>query len=89
MSDSHVVVVLGTRPDAVKLAPAVHQLARQRASYKVSVVSTAQHRQMLDQVLRLTCRASSGRVGLCAGRVCLFAAGLHVAAGRRGGRGSV
>jgi UDP-N-acetylglucosamine 2-epimerase (non-hydrolysing) len=43
-----VLVVFGTRPEAVKLAPVVNAL-RRRVSVKVCV--TAQHRQMLDQVL--------------------------------------
>ncbi|MBI3781885.1 MAG: UDP-N-acetylglucosamine 2-epimerase (non-hydrolyzing) [Deltaproteobacteria bacterium] len=47
MSDG-VLVVFGTRPEAVKLAPVVNSL-RGRVDVKVCV--TAQHRQMLDQVL--------------------------------------
>jgi len=49
MADSaRVLVVFGTRPEAIKLAPVVLAL-RQRVPVKVCV--TAQHRQMLDQVL--------------------------------------
>ncbi len=45
--------VFGTRPEAIKLAPVIRELRRHpdRAVCKVCV--TAQHRQMLDQVLRL------------------------------------
>lgn len=45
-------VILGTRPEAIKLAPVVAAL-RQRPAWRVSVCATAQHRQMLDQVLTL------------------------------------
>jgi len=46
-----VMCVLGTRPEAIKLAPVVHAL---RASDKLEpiVVITAQHREMLDQMMR-------------------------------------
>lgn len=52
MNYTHVMVVFGTRPEAIKMAPLVEELKRQ-ANRKVSVVVTAQHRQMLDQVLDL------------------------------------
>jgi len=44
--------VFGTRPEAVKMAPVVHTLAR-TAGIVSGVCVTAQHRQMLDQVLNL------------------------------------
>jgi UDP-N-acetylglucosamine 2-epimerase (non-hydrolysing) len=44
--------VFGTRPEAVKMAPVVRRLARS-AGIESRVCVTAQHRQMLDQVLRL------------------------------------
>ncbi len=47
-----VLSVFGTRPEAVKMAPVVRQLT-QTASIESRVCVTAQHRQMLDQVLRL------------------------------------
>lgn len=43
--------VFGTRPEAVKLAPVVHALKRSSQLEPV-VVLTAQHREMLDQMLR-------------------------------------
>lgn len=47
-----VLTVFGTRPEAIKMAPVVHALAKTKGvEAKVSV--TAQHRQMLDQVLDL------------------------------------
>jgi len=45
-----VVVTVGTRPEVVKMAPLVHAL-RQRQGLDVLLVSTSQHRQMLDQAL--------------------------------------
>lgn len=44
-----IVVVLGTRPEAIKLAPVVHA-ARARPSSTVRVVFTGQHRTMVDQL---------------------------------------
>ena len=45
-----ILAVFGTRPEAIKMAPVVHAL-RKKVDVKVCV--TAQHRQMLDQVLTL------------------------------------
>jgi UDP-N-acetylglucosamine 2-epimerase (non-hydrolysing) len=47
-----VLSVFGTRPEAVKMAPIVRQL-NQTAGIEARVCVTAQHRQMLDQVLEL------------------------------------
>lgn len=45
--------IFGTRPEAIKLAPVIHELARRANNNGVRSVTcvTAQHRQMLDQVL--------------------------------------
>lgn len=48
-----VLVVFGTRPEAIKMAPLIRQLKRYPARFKVSVCVTAQHRRMLDQMLNL------------------------------------
>jgi len=45
-----VMVVFGTRPEAIKMAPVVHAL-QAHPGLEAQVVVTAQHRQMLDQVL--------------------------------------
>ncbi len=45
-----VMLVFGTRPEAIKMCPLVNELKR-RDSIKTIVCVTAQHRQMLDQVL--------------------------------------
>ncbi len=47
-----VMLVFGTRPEAIKMAPVLHAL-RARGDLRVGVCVTAQHRQMLDQVLAL------------------------------------
>lgn len=45
-----ILIVLGTRPEVIKLAPVIHVLRRQR-DLAVRICVTAQHRQMLDQML--------------------------------------
>jgi UDP-N-acetylglucosamine 2-epimerase (non-hydrolysing) len=45
-----VLVIFGTRPEAIKMAPVVLRL-KEAAPFQVKVAVTAQHRQMLDQVL--------------------------------------
>jgi UDP-N-acetylglucosamine 2-epimerase (non-hydrolysing) len=52
MNKKRILTVFGTRPEAIKMAPLVHALvADERFEAKVCV--TAQHREMLDQVLEL------------------------------------
>jgi len=48
----NVLLILGTRPEAIKLAPVIQEL-RAHPEIKPVVCVTAQHRQMLDQVLSL------------------------------------
>jgi UDP-N-acetylglucosamine 2-epimerase (non-hydrolysing) len=48
----NVLTVFGTRPEAIKMAPLVKAL-QQEATIQVVVCVTGQHREMLDQVLRL------------------------------------
>lgn len=47
-----VMLVFGTRPEAIKMCPLIKELKR-RDSIKVVVCVTGQHREMLDQVLRV------------------------------------
>ena len=47
-----VAAVCGARPDAIKMAPVVHAL-RQCEAFETRLIVTGQHREMLDQVLRL------------------------------------
>lgn len=48
-----VMTVFGTRPEAIKMAPVVLALQQRRDQIQTVVAVTAQHRQMLDQVLTL------------------------------------
>ncbi len=48
-----VMAVMGTRPDTIKMAPVVHALVAARPDIEPIVCVTAQHREMLDDVLRL------------------------------------
>ncbi|ELS33791.1 MULTISPECIES: non-hydrolyzing UDP-N-acetylglucosamine 2-epimerase [Pseudanabaena] len=48
----HVCITLGTRPEAIKLAPIVH-LFRSNAHFQTSVILTGQHREMVAQVMQL------------------------------------
>lgn len=46
-----VMVVFGTRPEAVKLAPVIKELQKYPSTIETTICITAQHREMLDQVL--------------------------------------
>src|SRR3989338_1224244 len=52
MQKKKILFIVGTRPDALKLAPLILK-ARHDKRFKVRVCLTAQHREMADQVLRL------------------------------------
>ena len=47
-----VIAVLGTRPEAIKLALVIHELRRRSEEFETAVVHTGQHRTMLDHVLQ-------------------------------------
>jgi UDP-N-acetylglucosamine 2-epimerase (non-hydrolysing) len=48
-----VMTIFGTRPEAIKMAPLVLELNKQPEHFESIVTVTAQHRQMLDQVLNI------------------------------------
>lgn len=48
-----VMVVIGTRPEAIKMAPVVLELGRHRDHFETQICVTGQHREMLDQMLRV------------------------------------
>lgn len=48
-----IMLVFGTRPEAIKMAPLYHALRACPEQFETQVCVTAQHRQMLDQVLRV------------------------------------
>ncbi|MFY0544235.1 non-hydrolyzing UDP-N-acetylglucosamine 2-epimerase [Brevibacillus sp. H7] len=53
MKKCKVMTVFGTRPEAIKMAPLVHELKKHEDQIESIVCVTAQHRQMLDQVLEI------------------------------------
>jgi len=48
-----VLLVFGTRPEAIKMAPLVHEFKKHPDQFNTQVCVTGQHREMLDQVLGL------------------------------------
>ena len=44
-----ILLCFGTRPEAIKMAPLYHEL--QKNNFELKICVTAQHREMLDQVL--------------------------------------
>ena len=48
-----ILLVFGTRPEAIKMAPLVKKLQQMPEEFQTVVCVTGQHREMLDQVLRL------------------------------------
>ena len=48
-----ILIVFGTRPEAIKMAPLVKEFSKYTSDFDTRVCVTAQHREMLDQVLNL------------------------------------
>ena len=48
-----ILIVFGTRPEAIKMAPLVKEFQKNQNHFETKVCVTAQHREMLDQVLDL------------------------------------
>ncbi|WP_049064884.1 non-hydrolyzing UDP-N-acetylglucosamine 2-epimerase [Acinetobacter seifertii] len=48
-----ILIVFGTRPEAIKMAPLVKEFQKDINNFETKVCVTAQHRQMLDQVLEI------------------------------------
>ncbi len=48
-----ILIVFGTRPEAIKMAPVVKELKSHADTFETKVCVTAQHREMLDQVLEI------------------------------------
>lgn len=51
MKKKKILVVFGTRPEAIKMAPLCHALSAENKKFNLKICVTAQHREMLDQVL--------------------------------------
>jgi UDP-N-acetylglucosamine 2-epimerase (non-hydrolysing) len=63
LSPRNVLVLFGTRPEAIKLFPVVDRL-RAEKNISVKVCVTAHHREMLDQVLKVA--KSTPNIDRCA-----------------------
>jgi UDP-N-acetylglucosamine 2-epimerase (non-hydrolysing) len=50
---NRILLVFGTRPEAIKMAPVFHELKKRSGAFDVQVCVTGQHREMLDQVLEV------------------------------------
>lgn len=46
-----ITTIVGTRPEVIKMAPVIREIERHRDSFDHTLVTTAQHREMLDQAL--------------------------------------
>ena len=53
MQKKKIMLVFGTRPEAIKMAPLHHALKSLPSEFETQLCVTAQHRQMLDQVLNI------------------------------------
>lgn len=49
----NVMIIFGTRPEAIKMAPLVKEFFKYPKEFRATVCVTGQHREMLDQVLRI------------------------------------
>ena len=54
-----VMLVFGTRPEAIKMCPLVKEFQKYPEDFKTIVCVTGQHREMLDQVHQLRCSPST------------------------------
>ena len=53
MIKKKIMIVFGTRPEAIKMCPLVNELESRPEEFETVVCTTGQHREMLDQVLRV------------------------------------
>ena len=53
MKQFKIMVIFGTRPEAIKMAPVICQIKNYSHEFQMCIVVTAQHRSMLDQVLEI------------------------------------
>ncbi|MFA6457033.1 MAG: UDP-N-acetylglucosamine 2-epimerase (non-hydrolyzing) [Bacteroidota bacterium] len=51
ITKKNIAVIFGTRPDTIKLAPVIQELQRYEKFFSLCQITTAQHREMLDDVL--------------------------------------
>ena len=48
-----ILIVFGTRPEAIKMAPVIHELKKYKNDFELKICVTGQHRKMLDQFLTI------------------------------------
>lgn len=53
MNKKKIAIVFGTRPEAIKMAPVILELKKHQDEFEPCIIVTAQHREMLDQVLKV------------------------------------
>lgn len=53
MSKKKIMLVFGTRPEAIKMAPLVNEFRKNGDNFETIVCVIGQHREMLDQVLHI------------------------------------
>ena len=53
MNQKKILIVFGTRPEAIKMAPLVKEFEKHTSEFELKVCVTGQHREMLDQVLKI------------------------------------
>lgn len=53
MAAKKILCIIGTRPEAIKMAPVILELRRHPETFETTIMTTAQHREMLDQMLRV------------------------------------
>ena len=46
-----ILIVFGTRPEAIKMAPLIEELKNNNNEFETKICVTGQHKEMLDQVL--------------------------------------
>lgn len=51
MEKKKIAIVFGTRPEAIKMAPVILELKKYQQEFEPCIIVSAQHREMLDQVL--------------------------------------
>ena len=51
MKQLKILFLFGTRPEAIKMAPIIHEAKKRKEEFEIRVCITGQHREMLRQVL--------------------------------------
>jgi UDP-N-acetylglucosamine 2-epimerase (non-hydrolysing) len=81
---SGVLFIAGTRPEAIKLCPLIKEMRSRVSSCRVTLCSTGQHRQMLDQVLEFFGEAPDYELSIMDSGQTLFGVTAKAVAGLEG-----